>query len=87
MFARCLYDDMKMLKFPGRHCAKSDDLIKLCGPESNDGRKESIYYEENIFNKYQCRKNIHSIYSLSKDQDGKYPFYLLIISISTIRVR
>ena len=49
MFARCLYDDMKMLKFPGRHCAKSDDLIKLCGPESNDGRKESIYYEENKY--------------------------------------
>ena len=56
-----------MLKVPGRHCAKSDDLIKLCGPESNDGRKESIYYEENIFNKYQI------------SVQEKYPFYLLII--------
>ena len=72
MFARCLYDDMKMLKFPGRHCAKSDDLIKLCGPESNDGRKESIYYEENIFNKYQISvQEKYLIHSLSKDQDGK----------------
>ena len=59
MFARCLYDDMKMLK--------SDDLIKLCGPESNDGRKESIYYEENIFNKYQI------------SVQEKYLFYPLII--------
>ena len=61
------YNNMRMLKVPGRHCAKSDDLIKLCGPESNDGRKESIYYEENIFNKYQI------------SVQEKYPFYLLII--------
>ena len=67
MLARCMYDDdMKMFKFPGRHCAKSDDLIKLCGPESNDGRKESIYYEENIIN-------------IQISVQEKYPSYLLII--------